>query len=163
MTSQDHTKKQIEQKITPKVLKNLATHRPTFANTSFEKANEIPHNWRPNRTQITQKSHPQTVQKWILGGPVPSLTIIQIGHSGVPPFSIVSAPFSIVSPSFSIVSAQFSIVSAPFSIENGAEPKHLNSTRTARPPKGPGSSSRIQILKSKTLQWPSNGCPMPVK
>ena len=30
----------------------------------------------------------------------------------------------------------------------GAETKHLNSTRTARPPKGPGSSSRIQILKS---------------
>ena len=34
------------------------------------------------------------------------------------------------------------------SIENGAETKHLNSTRTARPPKGPGSSSRIQMLKS---------------
>ena len=33
-------------------------------------------------------------------------------------------------------------------IENGAETKHLNSTRTARPPKGPGSSSRIQMLKS---------------
>ena len=32
--------------------------------------------------------------------------------------------------------------------ENGAETKHLNSTRTARPPKGPGSSSRIQMLKS---------------
>ena len=30
----------------------------------------------------------------------------------------------------------------------GAEAKHLNSTRTARPPKGPGSSSRIQMLKS---------------
>ena len=53
-------------------------------------------------------------------------------------------------------------VSAPFSIENdaetfendaetienGAETKHLHSTRTARPPKGPGSSSRIQMLKS---------------
>ena len=33
-------------------------------------------------------------------------------------------------------------------IENDAETKHLNSTRTARPPKGPGSSSRIQMLKS---------------
>ena len=33
-------------------------------------------------------------------------------------------------------------------IENAAETKHLNSTRTARPPKGPGSSSRIQMLKS---------------
>ena len=68
-----------------------------------------------------------------------SKTIIQVRPSGVPPFWIVSALFS-------IVSAPFSIVSAPFSIENGAETKHLNSTRTARPPKGPGSSSRIQML-----------------
>ena len=37
-------------------------------------------------------------------------------------------------------------------IENGAETKHLNSTRTARPPKGPGSSSRIQMLKSNKLR-----------
>ena len=35
------------------------------------------------------------------------------------------------------------------SIENGAETKHLNSTRTAKPPKGPGSSSRIQMLQEK--------------
>ena len=33
-------------------------------------------------------------------------------------------------------------------IQNGAETKHLNSTRTARPPKGLGSSSRSQMLKS---------------
>ena len=42
-----------------------------------------------------------------------------------------------------------SIVSAAFSIENAAETKYLNSTRIARPPKGPGSSSRIQMLKSR--------------
>ena len=39
------------------------------------------------------------------------------------------------------------IENAAETIENGAETKHLNSTRTARPPKGPGSSSRIQMLK----------------
>ena len=32
-------------------------------------------------------------------------------------------------------------------IKNGAETKHLNSTRTARPFEGPGSSSRIQMLR----------------
>ena len=41
--------------------------------------------------------------------------------------------------------------------ENGAETKHLNSTRTARPPKGPGSSSRIQMLKSSLcINWWQN-------
>ena len=39
-------------------------------------------------------------------------------------------------------------------IENGAETKHLNSTRTARPPKWPGSSSRIQMLKSSRFIVP---------
>ena len=43
---------------------------------------------------------------------------------------------------------------APKTIENGAETKHLNSTRTARPPKGPGSSSRIQMLKSSDYLTP---------
>ena len=38
-------------------------------------------------------------------------------------------------------------------IENTAETTHLNSTRTARPPKGPGSSSRIQMLKSSKDMW----------
>ena len=47
----------------------------------------------------------------------------------------------------------FSIENDAETIENGAETKHLNSTRTARPPKGPGSSSRIQMLKSPTTQW----------
>ena len=72
---------------------------------------------------------------------VMSKLIIQIEASWVPPKRSKTTPFS-------IVSAPFSIVSAPFSIENGAETKHLNSTRTARPPQGPGSSSRIQMLKS---------------
>ena len=68
----------------------------------------------------------------------------------IPPKRSKTTPFSIVSAPFSIVSAPFSIVSAPFSIDNGAETKHLNSTRTARPPKGPGSSSRIQMLQSSS-------------
>ena len=38
-------------------------------------------------------------------------------------------------------------------IENAAETKHLYSTRTARPPKGPGSSSRIQMLKSSLFRY----------
>ena len=37
------------------------------------------------------------------------------------------------------------------SIESGAETKHLNLTRTARPPRGPGSSNRIQILRSSLI------------
>ena len=45
-------------------------------------------------------------------------------------------------------------------IENGAETKHLNSTRTARPPKGPGSSSRIQMLKSSMVIL-GTGCKFP--
>ena len=80
-----------------------------------------------------------------------SLTIIQVGHAWVPPKRSKTTPFSIVSAPFSIVSAPFSIVSDPFPTENGAETKHLNSTRTARPPKGPGSWSRIQMLKSSVF------------
>ena len=72
-----------------------------------------------------------------------TITIIRVVSSWVPPKRSKTAPFS-----FSIVSAPFSIVSALFSIENGAETKHLNSTQTARAPKGAGSSSRIQMLKS---------------
>ena len=41
------------------------------------------------------------------------------------------------------------------SIENSAETKHLNSTRTAKPPKGPGSSNRIQMLKSSLKKYKS--------
>ena len=47
---------------------------------------------------------------------------------------------------FGAVFDRFGVVS----IENGAETKHLNSTGTARHPKGPGSSSRIQMLKSRS-------------
>ena len=85
----------------------------------------------------------------------PSLTIIRIVCSGVPPFSIVSARFSIVSAPFSMVSPGFRSFRRGFRSsrhrfrsENGAETKHLNSTRTARPPKGPGSSNQLQKLKS---------------
>ena len=43
------------------------------------------------------------------------------------------------------------------SIEHGAETKHLNSTETARPPKGPGRSSRIQMLKSSSAAFDRGG------
>ena len=81
----------------------------------------------------------------------PSLTIIQVVHSWVPPKRSKTTPFS-------IVSAPFSIENGAETIENGAETKHLNSTRTARPPKGPGSSSRIQMLKSSRLRKPIKIC-----
>ena len=48
-------------------------------------------------------------------------------------------------------------------IENGATIKYLNSTRTARPPKGLGSSSRIQMLKSSLRQFVSPKCPTSAK
>ena len=53
-------------------------------------------------------------------------------------FAAVVDRFSAV---FDRLGAVFDRLGVP--IENGAETKHSNSTRTARPPKGPGSSSRI--------------------
>ena len=50
-----------------------------------------------------------------------SLTIIQVGHSWVPPKRSNTTPFSIFSAPFSIVSAPFSIENDAETIENGAE------------------------------------------
>ena len=89
---------------------------------------------------------------------ITSLTIIQIGPSGVPPKTIKnSAVFDCLGVVFDCLGAVFdenegeTIENGAEMIENGAETKHLNSTRTARPPKGPGSSSRIQMLKSSPI------------
>ena len=75
-----------------------------------------------------------------------SLTIIPIGCSGFPPKTIEN-------------DVVFDRLGAVFNRkwrrnkQNGAEMKHLNSTRTARPPKGPDSSSRIQMLKSSFVMF----------